>query len=193
MINVAVIYYSSNGSVHRLAQAAVTAAERAGARVRLRRVAELAPPGLVAADPAWAAHAEATADIPTASLADLEWADAALFGTPSGFGQPAAQLRRFLDTTGEICCRGKVVSSFVCAAGPHAGYEAGLPALDNAFYHWGAVIVPTLRRAPAQTSTQTPEEEPGDACAESIAAVDAQTRRVVGVATALGRRLLATA
>ncbi|MER5636729.1 NAD(P)H-dependent oxidoreductase [Kitasatospora sp. NPDC002227] len=196
MVNVSVIYYSSTGNVHQLAVAAAATAEQAGARVRLRRVAELAPAPLIASDPAWAAHAAATADLPVATLADLEWADAILLGTPTLFGQPAAQIRQFIDTTGRICCRGKVVSSFVCAAGPCGGHERGLPALDNAFYHWGAVIVPA-RRSELSGSADEFEyeadgEEPGEAEPEAIAAVEEQTRRVVRVADALTHRLIAT-
>ena len=42
-VNAAIIYYSSTGTVHALAQAAAEGAEKAGADVRLRKVAELAP------------------------------------------------------------------------------------------------------------------------------------------------------
>ncbi|AUG80748.1 Flavodoxin-like protein [Kitasatospora sp. MMS16-BH015] len=190
MINVAVIYYSATGSVHELAVAAAATAEQAGATVRLRRVAELAPAPLIASDPAWAAHAAATADLPVATLADLEWADAVLLGTPTLFGQPAAQIRQFIDTTGRICCRGKVVSSFVCATGPCGGHERGLPALDNAFQHWGAVIVPARRSELAGSADEfedgTDGVEPVHAELEAITAVQTQTRRVLEVAGALG-------
>ncbi len=40
---VAVIYYSSAGNVYKLAQAVAEGAEEAGAGVRLRKAAELAP------------------------------------------------------------------------------------------------------------------------------------------------------
>ena len=55
-VNAAVIYYSSTGTVHALARAAAEGAEKAGARVRLRKVAELAPPGAISANPAWGQH-----------------------------------------------------------------------------------------------------------------------------------------
>lgn len=42
-VNVAVIYYSATGGVHALAEAVAEGAAAAGADVRLRRVAELAP------------------------------------------------------------------------------------------------------------------------------------------------------
>src|SRR5919198_5814878 len=79
MTNVAVIYYSSTGNVHALATALAEGAADAGAEVRLRRVAELAPPEAIDSNPAWRAHADATVAIPEASHDDLRWADAYAF------------------------------------------------------------------------------------------------------------------
>lgn len=52
-VTVAVIYYSSTGNVFELAKAAVTAAEEAGADVRLRKVRELAPAEAIASNQGW--------------------------------------------------------------------------------------------------------------------------------------------
>ena len=49
---------------------------------RLRKVAELAPPEVISANPVWGHHLRDTADVAEASLDDLAWADAVLFGTP---------------------------------------------------------------------------------------------------------------
>ena len=54
MARVAVIYYSSTGHVHQLATALAESAEAQGADVRMRLVAELAPPEAIEANPAWA-------------------------------------------------------------------------------------------------------------------------------------------
>ncbi|GAA3240245.1 NAD(P)H-dependent oxidoreductase [Nonomuraea helvata] len=97
-VNVAVIYYSATGTVHALAQAVAEGAEKAGAHVRLRKVAETAPPAAISANPAWGQHLQRTADVAEAGHDDLAWADAVLFGTPSRFGNPASQLRQFIDT-----------------------------------------------------------------------------------------------
>src|ERR687887_638422 len=92
MANVAVIYYSSTGNVHAIAEALADGATRAGAEVRLRKVAELAPPEAIDSNAAWRAHADATADIPEATHDDLRWADAYAFGTPTRYGNVSAQL-----------------------------------------------------------------------------------------------------
>ncbi|HEY7008037.1 MAG TPA: TrpR-binding protein, partial [Jatrophihabitantaceae bacterium] len=82
-VKAAIIYYSATGTVHALARAAGEGAEKAGALVRLRRVAELAPPAAISANPAWDQHLRDTADVAEASLDDLAWADVVLFGTPT--------------------------------------------------------------------------------------------------------------
>jgi NAD(P)H dehydrogenase (quinone) len=150
---IAVIHYSSTGHVHRLAEALAEGAQQAGAEVRLRRVAELAPPQAVAANPAWAAHAAAVAGIPIADHDDLRWADGYAFGTPSRFGTPAAQLKQFIDTTGGLWGQGvltdKPVTAFTSADNPHGGMEATILSLSNVFHHWGAVLVPPGYSDPA--------------------------------------------
>jgi NAD(P)H dehydrogenase (quinone) len=55
-VNATVIYYSATGTVHALAQAAAEAAEKAGARVRLRKAGELAPQSAIGSNPAWVQH-----------------------------------------------------------------------------------------------------------------------------------------
>src|SRR5262245_26900613 len=97
--NVAVIYYSATGNVHALAEAVADGAAKAGADVRLRRVAELAPDSAIDSNPAWREHVDATADVPLASHDDLCWSDAFAFGTPTRFGNVASQLKQFLDST----------------------------------------------------------------------------------------------
>lgn len=82
-----------------------------------------------------------------AELADLEWADAIAFGSPTRFGNLAAELKHFLDQTGPLALKGKLadkaVAGFTSAASPHGGQEATLLALFHTMCHWGAVIVPT--------------------------------------------------
>ncbi|MCP2244001.1 NAD(P)H:quinone oxidoreductase [Lentzea aerocolonigenes] len=142
-----VTYYSATGSVHRLAEAVRDGAEAAGAEVRLRRVAELAPPEAIASNPGWARHKEETDDeVDVVTLDDLEWADGYAFGTPTRYGAPAAQLKQFLDTAGSLWQEGKLadkpVTAFVSSAERHGGQEATILSLNNVFYHWGCVILP---------------------------------------------------
>jgi NAD(P)H dehydrogenase (quinone) len=145
-VKVAVIYYSATGTVHALAQAVAEGAASAGAEVRLRRVAELAPDSAIAQNPQWRRHADATTSIAQASVEDLAWADAFAFGTPSRFGAPAAQLKQFIDQAGGLWREGRLadkpVTAFTSAFNRHGGSEATILSLGNVFYHWGALIVP---------------------------------------------------
>ncbi|MDT9691840.1 NAD(P)H:quinone oxidoreductase [Streptomyces sp. P9(2023)] len=144
-VNVAVVYYSATGSVHQLAQAVAEGAEKAGAEVRLRRVTELAPDAAIDGNPAWRAHLDATGDVEIATLDDLEWADAYALGSPTRYGNIAAQLKQFIDTTGGLWSRGafadKPATAFTSAHNVHGGNESTLLALYNTFHHWGSVIV----------------------------------------------------
>jgi NAD(P)H dehydrogenase (quinone) len=144
---VLVAYYSATGSVHHLAEAVRAGAESAGAEVRLRRAAELAPAEAIASNPAWAQHRRDTDDqVPVVTLDDLDWADGYAFGTPTRYGAPAAQLKQFIDSASSLWHEGKLadkpVTTFVSSAEQHGGQEATILSLNNVFYHWGCVIVP---------------------------------------------------
>lgn len=200
MTNVAVIYYSSSGNVHKLAAAAASAAESVGAGVRLRRIPELvAEPPVIDRD-AWAAHRTATEDIPDATLADLDWADAILFGTPVRFGLPAPQLLHFIDTTAQLSIPGKLtnkaVSAFTSGSAPHGGQVSTILALHNAFCHWGSVIVSTgsteqvlfePNNGNPYGASSVSRNQPGNVHDENLAAVEFQARRTVAVAAALAK------
>ncbi|OAR26910.1 NAD(P)H:quinone oxidoreductase, type IV [Streptomyces sp. ERV7] len=143
---VAVIYYSSTGNVHQLAKAIAEGAEKAGAEVRLRRVPELAPDAAIDANPAWREHVEAVKDVvEVATLDDLEWANAYAFGSPTRYGNIAAQLKQFIDTTGGLWSKGilsdKPATGFTSAHNRHGGNESTTLALYNTFHHWGSLIV----------------------------------------------------
>jgi NAD(P)H dehydrogenase (quinone) len=146
MVNVAVIYYSSTGTITEIAHEIARSAEQAGARVRLRRVAELAPQGAIDANPRWAEHARASAAVPVAEPDDMVWADAVIFGTPTRFGNVSSQLKQFIDTLGGLQAQGlladKVYSGFTSTTTAHGGHESTLLALGNTFHHFGGVIVP---------------------------------------------------
>jgi NAD(P)H dehydrogenase (quinone) len=193
-VNVAIIYYSATGTVYALAQAAAEGAEKAGATVRLRRVAELAPPEAINAKPAWARHLQDTADVAEAELDDLAWADLVLFGTPTRFGNPAGPLRAFIETAGALWFQGrladKAYSAFTASNTAHGGQESTILALGNTFYHWGGIIVPPGYTDPIQfrsgnpygTSHVSGGGPPGE---EALEAARYQARRAVDTAAAI--------
>lgn len=141
-----VVFYSATGNTATLASSLAEGAREAGAEVRLRTVAESAPPAAIATNPRWQAYVDAGPHAELATLADLEWADGLAVGSPTRFGGPAAQLKSFLDTTGGLWAQGKladkVATSFTTASTAHGGLESTVLAINNVFYHWGAIVLP---------------------------------------------------
>ena len=142
---VAIIYYSQTGTTYELAKAVKEGAESAGAEVRLLKVKETAPDEVWQGNENWKKHQDETDHIKEATNDDLEWADAVIFGTPTRYGLPSAQLKNFIDQTGSLWAKGalvnKIGSSFTTTATAHGGQEATILAINTAFYHWGMIIV----------------------------------------------------
>lgn len=196
MTNITIICYSSTGSNWTIARAVEEGARNAGAETRLRKVSELAGPEVIASRPGWKEHRDAIRDVPEAILDDLEWSDGYVFGTPTRFGLPAAQLKQFIDTCGPLWAQGKLqdkaAAAFTGAGNIHGGQESTLLALHNIFYHWGSVIVPVgyteklLYAAggnPYGVSFTDPRGKPLPE--EVLAAARYQGQRVARVASAL--------
>ena len=204
----AVIYYSGTGNVHKLATAAAEAAEKAGARTRLRRIPEYVneslAPEFAEWTEAWAENAEAIKDIPTATVDDLDWAITILLGGPGRFGLIPAPLKHFIDQAWPLNARrglvDKVMSSFTSTGAPHGGQESTILSLNNVFYHWGGIIVPPgvtddIVMAPSNgnpygvSSVSGRKAVPGrlaeNVTEDNLAAIAYQTRRVVEIASAL--------
>lgn len=144
-VRLAVVYYSTYGTNHRMASIAADAARAAGAEVRLLKAPETAPAEIVAATEAWKAQAEKTADIPAATAADMEWANAYLFSAPTRFGVMASQMRAFIDTLGGVWAKGglanKAVSAMSSAQNAHGGQEVTLLSFYATVLHWGGIVV----------------------------------------------------
>jgi NAD(P)H dehydrogenase (quinone) len=143
---VAVIYYSATGNVHRLAHALAEGVEAEKAEVRVLHVEEFASELLISQNQYWGRHRAEVEDEPVATLDDLEWADGLAFGTPTRFGNVAAQLKQFMDQAGGLWQEGKladkVATAFTASMTAHGGQESTILALNNTFYHWGMLILP---------------------------------------------------
>ena len=200
-VNVLVTYYSATGSVHRMAQAAVVGAEKAGGEVRLRKVHELAPREAIASNEGWSRHALDTEAVREVALEDLEWADVLLFGTPTRFGVMSAQMKQFIDETGPLWAQGKLVNKvmagFVSTGTAHGGHETTLLSLFNVGYHWGCILVPPGYADPVQFKAGNPygashtSANGRDLPTEvELEAVEFTARRATEVGAAIRRGLL---
>lgn len=193
-VKVTVVYYSQTGNVTQLARQIAAGAEKAGAEVRLRRVAELAPQEAIDSNEQWAANIQASADIAEATTDDVDWADAVIMGSPTRFGNVSSQLKQYIDTLGGLWFQGKladkVYSGFAAASGKHGGNESTLLALYNSFHHFGGIIVAPGYAGEVAFANASPYGVShfgwGTPVDESVlAAATAQAERVVNTAAAL--------
>ena len=143
---IAVVFYSTYGTNHKVAQIAARAAGEAGADVRLLRVRETAPEQVVQGQDAWKTQLAAMQDIPEATPDDMAWADGYFFAAPTRYGVVASQMRAFIDTLGPIWQEGKLANktftATTSAQNTHGGQESTLLSLYVTAMHWGAILVP---------------------------------------------------
>jgi len=144
-IKVQVIFYSMYGHVYKMAQAIVEGVKQVpGAEVSLYQVNELIPDEVLEKYGAKAAKA-AFATVPIATVDRLPEAHAIIFGTPTRFGNMAAQMRNFLDQTGPLWMKGsligKIGSVFASTGTQHGGQETTITSFHTTLLHHGMVIV----------------------------------------------------
>jgi NAD(P)H dehydrogenase (quinone) len=144
-VKLAILFYSTYGTNQTMAEIAAEAARAAGAEVRVLRIAETAPAEAVNSQDGWKAQVSRASALPVATPADMEWANAYLFSTPTRFGGAASQVRSFIDSLGGQWFSGalanKPVSAMTSAQNAHGGQEATILSLYTTFLHWGSVIV----------------------------------------------------
>jgi NAD(P)H dehydrogenase (quinone) len=140
MAKVLILYYSTYGHIETMAEAAAEGARSAGAEVTIKRVPELMP-----REVAEKAHAKLDQKAPIATVDELPEYDAIIFGTPTRFGNMAAQMRNFLDQTGGLWMKGalvgKVGSVFASTATQHGGQETTITSFHSTLFHQGMVVV----------------------------------------------------
>lgn len=141
MTKILVLYYSSWGHVERMAEAVAEGARKVpGAEVTIKRVPELVPDEI-----AKQFHYKLDQKAPIAQPAELADYDAIIFGTPTRYGNMAAQMKNFLDQTGGLWAKGalvgKVGSVFASTATQHGGQETTITSFHTVLLHQGMVIV----------------------------------------------------
>lgn len=140
MTKVLVLYYSSYGHIEQMAHAVAEGAREAGAEADIKRVPELVPQAV-----AEKSGFKLDQAAPVATVDDLANYDAIVIGTPTRFGNMAAQMKNFLDQTGGIWFQGKLIgkvgSVFTSTATQHGGQESTILATHTVLLHHGMVIV----------------------------------------------------
>lgn len=143
-MKVLIVYYSTYGHVHRMAEAVAEGArEVPEAEVVMRRVPETLPEEVLQKMGALEAQ-KSFSDIPEGTVDELASADAIIFGTPTRFGNMCGQMRQFLDATGQLWMKGalvgKVGSVFTSTGSQHGGQESTILSFHLTLLHHGMVI-----------------------------------------------------
>ncbi|MGV8990919.1 MAG: NAD(P)H:quinone oxidoreductase [Thiobacillus sp.] len=154
MTEILVLYYSAHGSVRNMAQLVARGVNQvAGASARLRTVPPVAPRTQVAEPPVPDEGA------PYVELADLEQCAGLVLGSPTRFGNMAAPLKYFLDTTGALWAKGalanKPAAVFTSTASLHGGQETTLTSMMLPLLHHGMLILGLPYTLPEITHTSS--------------------------------------
>ncbi len=187
MTEVLVLFYSRHGSTAALAaQVARGVNATDGATARLRTV------------PAVSADCEATADDlpadgpPYATHADLSECAGLVLGSPTRFGNMAAPLKYFIDSTSSLWLGGKLQGKpaglFTSTASLHGGQESTLLSMMLPLLHQGMIIVGVPYSEPALNNTRSGGTPYGAShfAGEDTSGLSAEE---IAVARALGRRV----
>ena len=191
MNDVLVLFYSQQGSTAEIANLIARGIELAGASARLRTVPRVAP------ETARAASAVPPHGAPYAELRDLEECAGLALGSPTRFGNMAAPMKYFWDSTGALWLKGalagKPATVFTSTASLHGGQETTLLSMMLPLLHHGMLIIGLPYTTPellATTSGGTPYGASHHAGAASDLPVSEHEKKLC---LALGRRLAETA
>ncbi len=140
MAKVLVLYYSSYGHIETMAQEVVQgASDVEGVVVTLKRVPETMPDEI-----AKKAGVKLNQAAEIATPQELANYDAIIFGTPTRFGNMAAQMRNFLDQTGGLWVKGELIGkigSVFVSTGTGGGNETTITSFWNTLVHQGMIVV----------------------------------------------------
>lgn len=150
MSKLLVLYYSTYGHIETMANAIAEGARSVeGVEVSLKRVPETMPPEV-----AKKAGAKLDQTAPEATPAELANYDAIIIGTPTRFGNMAAQMRNFLDQTGGLWVKGALVGkvgSVFTSTGTGGGNESTILTTIPTLLHHGMIYVGLPYAAPELT------------------------------------------
>lgn len=191
MNDILVLFYTQHGATGEMARLIVRGIEQAGAPARLRTVPLVSPLTTTAAP------AVPPQGAPYAELQDLEECAGIALGSPTRFGNMAAPMKYFWDSTSALWLKGtlagKPAAVFTSTASLHGGQETTLISMMLPLLHHGMVIVGLPYTAPELLTTATggtPYGPSHHAGAASDLPISDHEKKLC---LALGRRLADTA
>ncbi|MCU0735402.1 MAG: NAD(P)H:quinone oxidoreductase [Methylotetracoccus sp.] len=154
MVEILIIYYSRSGSTAEMAQCIARGVERVeGARAKIRTVPEVSPVCAAVTD------SIPPSGPPYVTLEDLKNCDGLALGSPTHFGNMAAALKHFIDSTSGLwfsaALAGKPGGAFTSTSSMHGGQESTLLTMLLPLLHHGMVLVglPSSETALLETKT----------------------------------------
>ncbi|MFK2878849.1 NAD(P)H:quinone oxidoreductase [Rhodanobacter hydrolyticus] len=192
MNDVLVLYYSRNGHTAQLARLIARGIEEVpGMRARLRQVPPVAPVTETAQPPVPDEGA------PYVTRQDLQECSGLALGSPTRFGNMAAPLKHFLDSTGAEWASGtlagKPAALFTSTSTMHGGQESTLLTMALPLLHHGMLLVGIPFTEPTLSITQTGGSPYGASHVAGPKGENAISEHERELARALGRRLADTA
>lgn len=187
-MDILVLYYSRTGATRLLAEAVAQGIDQVdGAQARLRTVPPVAP--LVET----AAPGVPTEGAPYAELRDLEECGGLVLGSPTRFGNMAAPLKHFIDSTSGQWLAGALVGKpaavFTSTRSMHGGQESTLLSMMLPLLHQGMLVLGVPYTEPDLMTTAsggTPYGASHHAPHDSPVRLTDEERRI---AVALGKRV----
>jgi NAD(P)H dehydrogenase (quinone) len=191
-LQVLVLYYSRHGAVREMAQLVARGVEQApGTQARIRTVPEVSPVSEATAPPV------PREGPPYVELKDLVECAALALGSPTRFGNMAAPLKHFLDTTSELWLQGAMVGKpaavFTSTSTAHGGQESTLLSMMLPLLHHGMVIVGLPYTEADLSATKSGGTPYGASHIAGVASDQPLTEHEKRLCIALGRRLAMTA
>ncbi|KAJ1848629.1 flavodoxin-like fold protein, partial [Coemansia sp. RSA 2703] len=137
-----VLYYSTYGHVHTVAQAITKGLLKSNTvDAELYQIPETLP-----ADVLEKMHAAPKSPVPVITPEKLAEADGFLLGFPTRFGVAPAQVKAFFDATGQLWSQGAFVGKpaglFFSTGSQHGGQESTAFSFLSHFAHHGIIFVP---------------------------------------------------
>ncbi|HWP94852.1 MAG TPA: NAD(P)H:quinone oxidoreductase [Gammaproteobacteria bacterium] len=154
MAEILILYYSRRGATAELARHVARGVEEvAGMQARLRTVPAVSPVS-EAVEPEVPAEGP-----PYATLDDLRECAGLILGSPTRFGNMAAPLKHFLDSTGALWLSGELAGKpaavFTSTSSLHGGQESTLLSMMLPLLHHGMLLVGLPYTEPLITTTRS--------------------------------------
>ncbi|AEJ61491.1 flavoprotein WrbA [Spirochaeta thermophila DSM 6578] len=138
------VYYSTYGHTYKMIQAAAEGVKSEGGDAVIRRVPETVSEEILSQMGALDFY-KAQAHVPVATVEELTEADGFIFGSPTRFGNMAAQMKAFLDATGPLWAKGALVDKpaavITSSSTQHGGQESTILSFHTVLLHHGMILV----------------------------------------------------